>query len=67
MDDPHRHTNIPVALFGGSSLGLKGGRCLRFVGRNANDLMVPLVKAFGVQATTFGKPEYNTKPVTELL
>lgn len=66
-NNPHRHYNVPLALFGGSALGLKGNRCLRYGGRNINDLMVPILRAFGVEADTFGKASFNTKPLTGLV
>jgi hypothetical protein len=64
--DPHQHHNHPVALFGGKAFGTQGGRSLRFGGRSSNDLMLPIVRAFGVQATAFGKPEYNQGALSEV-
>lgn len=66
-NNPHKHTNVPVALLGGSALGLKGNRCLRYGGRNSNELMVPVARAFGVQTDTFGKRELSAKPLTGLI
>lgn len=66
-NDPHRHQNVPVALFGGSALGLRGNRCLRYGGRNSNELMVPLVRAFGVQTDVFGKATFSSRPLTGLI
>jgi hypothetical protein len=65
--NPHHHSNVPVALLGGSSLGLRGNRCLRYGGRTSNDLMVTLARAFGVPIDTFGKASFNSKPLPSLL
>jgi hypothetical protein len=64
--NPHHHSNVPVALFGGSALGLKGNRCLRYGGRTSNDLMVTIARAFGVPINTFGKASFNSKPLSAL-
>jgi hypothetical protein len=64
----HEFLNIPVVLFGGSKLGLKGGRCLRYTGqgRTAADIWTGVSAAFGVQMTAFGDPLYNKGPLPEL-
>jgi len=64
----HEFANIPVALFGGSKLGLKGGRCLRYTGqgRTMADVWTGISGAFGVPMTTFGDAAYNMGPLPEL-
>ncbi len=63
----HEFTNIPMVLFGGSKLGLKGGRCLRYTGRTAADVWTAVSGAFGVPMTTFGDAAYNMGPLPELI
>src|SRR5260370_5999230 len=64
----HEFNNIPMVLFGGSKLGLKGGRCLRYTGagRTPSDVWTTISAAFGVPMTTFGDPAYNAGPLPEL-
>jgi hypothetical protein len=64
----HEFNNIPLVLFGGSKLGLKGGRCLRYTGagRTPADVWTAVSAAFGVPMTAFGDPVYNAGPLPEL-
>ena len=62
----HEFTNVPMVLLGGSKLGLKGGRCLRFAGRTPSDVWTAVAGAFGVPMTAFGDPAYNAGPLPEL-
>ncbi len=64
----HEFNNIPLVLFGGSKLGLKGGRCLRYTGagRTPADVWTAVSAAFGVPMTAFGDPAYNAGPLPEL-
>jgi hypothetical protein len=64
----HEFINIPMVLFGGSKLGLTGGRCLRYTGagRTPSDVWTAVSGAFGVPMTTFGDPLYNQGPLPEL-
>jgi hypothetical protein len=64
----HEFNNIPMVLFGGSKLGLKGGRCLRYTGagRTPSDVWTAISGAFGVPMTAFGDPAYNAGPLPEL-
>jgi len=64
----HEFTNIPIALFGGSKLGLKGGRCLRYTGqgRTMADVWTGISAAFGVPMPTFGDAAYNKGVLPEL-
>lgn len=63
----HTINNMPVVLFGGRRLGHTGGRALRYPGRSANQIWVPIAQAFGVPLTTFGSPAYNKGTLPELL
>jgi hypothetical protein len=62
----HEFTNIPMVLFGGKNLGLKGGRCLHYTGRTPSDVWTAVAGAFGVPMTAFGDPAYNKGPLPEL-
>jgi hypothetical protein len=62
----HEFTNVPMVLFGGSKLGLKGGRVLRYTGRTPSDVWTGVAGAFGVPMTAFGDPAYNKGPLPEL-
>jgi hypothetical protein len=62
----HEFNNIPVVLFGGSKLGLKGGRCLHYSDRTPSDMLTAFAGAFDVPMQTFGDPMYNKGPLPEL-
>jgi hypothetical protein len=63
----HEFVNVPMVLFGGSKLGLKGGRVLKYApGRTPSDVWTGVAGAFGVPMTAFGDPLYNQGPLPEL-
>jgi hypothetical protein len=62
----HEFTNIPMVLFGGAKLGLKGGRCLRYSGRTPSDVWTAVAGALDAPMPTFGDPLYNQGPLPEL-
>ncbi len=62
----HEFENIPFVMFGGSKLGLKGGRCLHYSGRTPSDVWTAVSGAFGVPMTSFGDAQYNKGPLPEL-
>lgn len=62
----HEFNNIPLVLFGGSKLGLKGGRVLHYSDRTPSDMWTAVAGAFDVPMTTFGDPAYNKGPLPEL-
>jgi hypothetical protein len=63
--DTHTHTNLPVALIGGSGLGFRGGR---FVGLRGDPpiarLFVSCLHAFGIPDPRFGAD--GDRPLTGL-
>lgn len=61
----HNETDMPVLLFGGKALGLRGGRNVQ-VGRAMPDVWVSVARAFGVQLERFGNPAYNRGPAPNL-
>jgi hypothetical protein len=60
------HNNVPFVMPGGSKLGLRGGRCLRYTGRATNDVWAAVAGAFGVPMATFGDPKHSQGPLPEL-
>jgi hypothetical protein len=53
----HQHNPMPLIIFGGKSLGLKGGQFLTFAGRPYADFLLTLAQAFGVTvADLAGQP-----------
>ncbi len=67
IDDGNGHgtDNMPVALFGGKSLGLAQGRIVDAGGRTMNDVWTAVAQAFGV-AGNFGDPALVTGPLSGL-
>jgi hypothetical protein len=53
----HSFDNLPILLFGGSGVGLTGGRFYDAGGRSTNDLWLSIAPIFGVNMTTLGQPE----------
>jgi hypothetical protein len=64
----HGIDRMPTLLFGGTSLGLRGGRNLRLGGRYMNDVWAAISNVFGVElpGDRFGDPAWGQGPVTEL-
>jgi hypothetical protein len=62
----HSIENMPVLMFGGKSLGLQGGRYLKFGMRYMSDVWAAVAGAFGVPMATFGDSTYSMGPVTGL-
>jgi len=68
----HHSVNCPNLTLGNVNGALKPGRHVR-VGdpientRRINDLLVTVLNAFKVPATSFGLPAYNKGPITEML
>jgi hypothetical protein len=54
----HEHNDIPLVLIGGKNLGNVGNRCLRYKARQVNDVGMAILKALGVNRTTFGDPRW---------
>jgi hypothetical protein len=44
----HKWTQMPVVVFGGKSVGLRGGQFLTFQGRPHNDMWLSIAQALGV-------------------
>lgn len=55
----HDHASIPIAMLGGSRLGLPGNRCLRYTGYYGQEIWRPVARAFGVELDHVGDPKYT--------
>jgi hypothetical protein len=65
-DGTHSYTNMPIALFGGPGVNLRGGRFLTESKRPMNDVWLAIAKNFGSPVTTLGAPEQSSGPLTDL-
>lgn len=64
----HSHMDQHFILAGGGGGYLKTGQFVEYQGeRPHNDLLVTLLNAMGIEATTFGDPTYCTGPLSELV
>ncbi len=62
----HTHSDIPFLLAGGAGGALRMGRFLDFGGRPHGQLLVSLLQALGIDAETFGHPDYAPGPLSGL-
>jgi hypothetical protein len=63
----HMREDIPYVLAGGAGGNLRTGRYLRYGNEPHGNFFVSIMNALGIDATTFGDPEYCTGPLTGLL
>jgi hypothetical protein len=68
LADPptHRKEGMPFLLAGNGG-GLRTGRWVQYGGRSHNDLLVSLLNLFGEPRQTFGDPQFNDGPLTNLV
>jgi hypothetical protein len=63
----HEHDPMPLIIFGGKNLGVKGGQFLTFKGRGYADYLITLAQALGVTlADLAGQPLLNSPHTTAL-
>ncbi|HEY8943386.1 MAG TPA: DUF1552 domain-containing protein, partial [Polyangiaceae bacterium] len=62
----HVHTNIPFLMVGGG-WHFRTGRHVTYPGVSHGNLLVSVLNAMGVPATTFGLPEFCTGPLSGLV
>jgi hypothetical protein len=63
----HSHPDMPFVLAGHAGGKIKGGRWLKFAGTvSHSNLLVSVLNAMDVPATTFGNPAYCTGPLAGL-
>lgn len=63
----HNHKDIPLALFGGSSLGHVGGRCVRYGGQNVHGVIRAIGGCFGVPFDDFGDRKFAGPSLSEVI
>jgi hypothetical protein len=64
----HSSDDLVFMLAGGAGGAMKTGQIVNFPGdKSHNDLLVTVMNAMGVEATSFGDPAYNSGPMSELL
>ena len=63
----HSHENIPFLLAGSAGGALRTGRFLDFGGRSHQDLLVSVLNAMGIEASTFGHPDFVSGPLPGLV
>ncbi len=66
LGNSHSHTDMPFLVLGGG-WHFRTGRYLQLQGASHSNLLVSLLNAMGVPATTFGVAEHCTGPMTELV
>ncbi len=64
--DTHSRNNIPFVLAGSGGGYFRTGRYMKYANTPHNNLLVSCLNAMGVPATTFGKPEFCTGPLSGL-
>jgi hypothetical protein len=62
----HSHENMPFVMMGGGFY-FRTGRYLKYESASHNDLLVSILNAFGVDATTFGQPDLCHGPLPNLV
>jgi hypothetical protein len=62
----HAHENIPFLMVGGS-WHFRTGRHITYSGASHGDLLVSVLNAMGVPATSFGLPEFSSGPLPGLV
>ena len=69
VSERHKHENVPYLVVGGKSLGIPGGRVLRYPGGASNDVFSSLIKPFQVDIPTgkFGDPMHAQGALKELV
>lgn len=63
----HSNLDLPFGIYGKGGGALKGGQFLDYPDRYHNDLLVTLLNIMGVEATTFGDPDYVTGPLSDMM
>ncbi|MEM9188744.1 MAG: DUF1552 domain-containing protein [Myxococcota bacterium] len=69
----HNSRSLPLVVAAGSGMPFRTGRHVRYATgrddpqRKINDLHVTFLNAMGIEDTSFGDPEANLGPLTELL
>ncbi len=63
----HDLTDIPFVMAGGAGGALRTGQYLNYQGIAHNQLLLSLIHAFGIEASTFGAEHLNNGTLSEIL
>lgn len=63
----HSSRDIPIVMAGSAGGHFRTGRFLQYQDTPHNNLLVSLLRAFGIDEDTFGNPQFCTGPLAELL
>lgn len=66
VGNTHALTNLPYLMLGSAGGYFRTGRFVQFSDVSNNDLLVSVLNAMGVEAQTFGHPDYVTGPLPGL-
>lgn len=61
----HNYDDLPTLLAGGSALGVRSGRHVRYDRKATDSLYISLIQAMGVTVTKFG--DYGTAPLADIV
>jgi Protein of unknown function (DUF1552) len=60
LGNSHSHSEVPFMLLGSAGGALRTGRYLEFGSQPHNRLLVSLLQAMGVEASSFGHPDFGS-------
>jgi hypothetical protein len=60
LGNSHSHSEVPFMLLGSAGGSLRTGRYLQFGAQPHNRLLVSVLQAMGVEATTFGHADFGS-------
>lgn len=63
----HSRRDMPIVMAGGLGGHFRTGRAVRFAGRPHNDLLLTILRGFGIEDATFGLARHCTGVLTQLL
>lgn len=67
VGNTHALTNLPYLMIGSAGGYFRTGRYLEYMSASNSDLLVSVLNAMGVEATTFGHPDFVTGPLSGLV
>jgi hypothetical protein len=67
VGNTHTLTNLPYLMLGSASGYFRTGRFLQYQGASNSDLLVSVLNAMGVEAQSFGHPDFATGPLSGLV
>ena len=67
LGNTHSLTNIPYLIAGNAGGAINTGRFASYSAASANDLLCAVLNAYGVEAATFGHPDFASAPLSGVL